>query len=172
VRARRTALWAATAYLAVGWFATNPPTADGRPPRLRDPRPQAPAIALPSALNAQREADAGLLAELAVGEDPSAALAVVWVAINRAGRGPVLAAVAAPRQFHGWRARTRAWRRAHGRGLAQAAVWARAALDGRAPDPTGGATHFHRAGTWVPPWAPAPRTWRRIGKHWFYRIGG
>jgi len=46
---------------------------------------------------------------------------------------------------------------------------ARAILVGSIPDPTGGATHFHRVGTPTPSWAPPEKEWRRIGRHYFYK---
>lgn len=45
----------------------------------------------------------------------------------------------------------------------------RRVLQGLVPDPTSGATHFHRVGTWVPPWAPGPARRRTFGSHEFYR---
>ena len=47
---------------------------------------------------------------------------------------------------------------------------ARAALAGRTPDPTGGATHYHAAGV-SPDWARRQKPTAVIGRHVFYRIG-
>lgn len=129
---------------------------------------------------AELEADAFLLAQLATGEDPRAPVAVAWVALNRAGcqvaplrcRVPLLQIVSARRQFG--TIKGGAWYPAWTPGSfartdVQAEVWK--VLRGAAPDPTGGATHFHRVGTWTPPWAPARRSWRVYGSHAFYRPG-
>jgi spore germination cell wall hydrolase CwlJ-like protein len=48
----------------------------------------------------------------------------------------------------------------------------RAVILGFVSDPTGGAKCFHRAGTWVPPWAPNPKKWKLIGVHFFYKEKG
>jgi spore germination cell wall hydrolase CwlJ-like protein len=130
------------------------------------------------AADAELEADAFLLAQLATGEDPRAGAAVAWVALNRSGcrvaplrcREPLLRTVSAHRQFG--TVRRGVWHPAWtpsspARSDVQREVWR--VLLGAVPDPTGGATHFHRLGTWTPPWAPSRRAWRVHGSHAFYR---
>jgi spore germination cell wall hydrolase CwlJ-like protein len=123
------------------------------------------------------EVDAALLAQLAQAEDPRAVAAVVWVVLNRAGcevaplrcRRPVLSVVTSGRAFGTVRAgRWRASWNLRGRASARVEAEVMAVLHGRVADPTAGATHFHRVGTWVPPWAPAPSRWRVLGSHAFY----
>lgn len=136
--------------------------------------------AMPSADRALLEADAQLLAELAVAEDPLAVAAVTWVVVNRsrASSRPLLAEVVAHRQFGTrirgrWFAswpRTSRWRKAHALKVAAALEVVRLVLGGQLPDPTGGATAFHRLGTWTPPWAPGPTRWKVLGRHSFYRL--
>lgn len=134
----------------------------------------------PSAAGAQLDMDARLLAGLALGEDPDAPVAVMWVARNRAAGRPVLEAVT-ERQAFGTVLRGRfrpSWsldptRRSrhplYATALARAEVLARGVLSGAIQDPTGGATHFHRRGTWIPPWAPEEDVWTDLGAHAFYR---
>lgn len=138
-------------------------------------------IATPDPLDAWLEMDAEVLARIAAGEDPWAPEAVVWVVLNRAGcaigpdgyacERPLLDVVLERRQFGTMRGDRfiSAWRpRRPVPGHAHEAAFR--ALLGHTPDPTGGATHFHRAGTWTPPWAPDPRQWRRFGRHFFYQV--
>jgi hypothetical protein len=135
---------------------------------LPEPRglgaPDSPA---PDAAEMQLRADARLIAEVIVGEDPRAPHAVAWVVLNRARerRQTILEVVSARRQFHGW------WlgRRWHAGSVRVAELSAREVLRGHVPDPTRGATHFHRVGSSTPAWAPAPGKWRRVGSHYFYR---
>jgi spore germination cell wall hydrolase CwlJ-like protein len=130
------------------------------------------------AIAAEVEADARLLSQLALAEDPRAVAAVVWVVLNRGGcrvgplrcRRPVLAVVTSGRAFGTVQAgRWRASWDLDGATVARVDEEVRAVLVGARPDPTGGATHFHRVGTWVPPWAPAPARWRVLGSHAFYK---
>ena len=128
---------------------------------------------------AELEADARAVGELVVGEDPEATVAVAWVVVNRSrSRGQtVLGVLTAGRQ---WGTRLRsgrfrpswplppAWGRRHASAVSAAAEVILGVLEGRVPDPTRGATCFHRAGTRTPPWAPTPDRWRRFGAHWFY----
>ena len=114
------------------------------------------------------EMDADILARVALEEDPSAAASVMWVVINRADGG-LLETVATPGAFHGLRERTplrTPWDRRQWDRL-QAIAWD--VLLGLQADPTGGATHFHRTGTWTPPWAPQEAQWVSRGAHVFYR---
>lgn len=137
-------------------------------PEVPDPRPAPPSWApAMDPETAWLEMDADLLARVALEEDPRAAAAVMWVVINRAD-GRLLEEVATPKAFHGLRHRTRLvtpwdlrrW------GRLQETAWK--VLLGLLPDPTGGADHFHRAGTWTPPWAPEAASWRILGSHAFY----
>lgn len=140
----------------------------------------------PEALGALIEMDAALLGAVAKQEDAEAAEAIAWVVLNRAGceigpKGyacarPFLTVVTEGRAFGTWLSGR--WRPSWGRRwthaldraqLAQVEGDVAAVLLGYVPDPTGGATHFHRLGTWVPPWAPAPSEWRTFGAHAFYR---
>ncbi len=130
------------------------------------------------ALADELAADARLLSQLALAEDPRAVAAVVWVVLNRAGcqvgplrcRGSILREVTAGRAFGTVRAgRWRASWDLRGRTVDRVDSEVMAVLGGAVPDPTGGATHFHRVGTWVPPWAPSPRAWRILGSHAFYK---
>lgn len=45
---------------------------------------------------------------------------------------------------------------------------AKGVLEGRIPDPTGGATHYHAAGIELPPWAKVYKFLCRLGDHLFY----
>lgn len=130
-----------------------------------------------SALDAQAEADTRVLAQVAFGEDPQAVVAVTWVVLNRGGcevaplrcRVPIIEVVTRRRAFGTMlRGRFRPSWRPDG----HAPVWVLAkvqdVLEGLAPDPTHGATHFHRLRTWTPTWAPEPETWRIRGSHAFY----
>lgn len=152
---------------------------DGLPP-IRDPRPPAPELELIDPLELWREMDADLLADVALGEDPDAVAAVAWTVLNRAelsGR-PLLEVIRRQQaygsviggQFHpSWsRVPGRRWARFYPGEWRRARAVALLVIQGRIPDPTGGATHFHRAGTWTPPWAPEPVEWVAIGAHAFY----
>jgi hypothetical protein len=130
--------------------------------------------------HAWNEMDADVLADVALGEDPDALDAVMWTVINRArlsGRSAVEEVQSG--RAYGTRIGDRwvpSWRRAPGRRW-RGAPWewqrarrtALAILEGEIPDPTGGATHFHRSGTWTPPWAPESEDWTEVGRHYFYR---
>lgn len=134
---------------------------------------------------AAQEADARVLAEVALGEDPSAAVAVMWTVLNRAalgyGRGTVLGVVAQRHAFAtvkggkvvpAWTIEKswRRWRRRADRAELEALTLVGVAvLRGEIQDPTGGATHFHRVGTRAPAWAPSPRAWVKCGQHLFYQ---
>jgi spore germination cell wall hydrolase CwlJ-like protein len=151
-------------------------------PRPEEPLPE-PAVRVSTApergaVEAELEADTLLLAQVGHGEDPRAVAAVAWVVLTRAGctvaplecRRPLLKEVTKHRAFgtmKGGRFRP-SWRPDAPAPVRAVAV-VTAVLDGRLPDPTGGSTHFHRALTWTPPWAPHPRHWRRVGSHVFYR---
>lgn len=154
--------------------AVLPPPEEPLPTPAPSPAREEPS----AALAAELEADAYLLAQVATGEDPKAAAAVTWVVLNRAGcqvaplrcRVPVLQEVKKHRAFGTmkggrWHPAWTPGRSAHVRVLAEVV----AVLDGRIPDPTRGATHFHRVGTWTPPWAPPSRFWTRHGSHSFYK---
>lgn len=149
-------------------------------------RPPAALTPAYDALAAQAEMDAALLAAVAKQEDAGAAEAVAWVVLNRAGceirpegftcARPFLAVITEGRAFGTWRAGrwTPSWGRewSHPLDVAELAEVegeVTAVLLGYVPDPTGGATHFHRLGTWTPGWAPAPSAWRILGAHAFYR---
>jgi hypothetical protein len=136
---------------------------------------------LPAALAAQAQADALVLAVVAKSEDPDAAAAVMWTVLNRARlAGTTPLAVACSGAYGTWRGgrRYESWtwdpgaRWPHPLDQAQLRrlqALALRVLAGQVPDPTGGATHFHRVGTWVPPWAPEPAAWVPQGQHAFYR---
>jgi hypothetical protein len=157
VSSARILLYTAVMFTSVAWHSTGPDP-DTLPP-VYSPGPRA---AVPSVDQALRDADSRLVAEVILGEDPAAGVAVAWTVRNR-GR-TVLETVTARRQYHGWRPRR--W----SRNLRLAQEEADAVLRGVVADPTRGATHFHRVGTPTPPWAPPPRAWRRFGRHWFYGI--
>lgn len=161
------------------------------PPPVVPPFPvTVPALEPPDPVAALVEMDADILAGVATAEDPHAAAAVAWVVLNRAGcrfleSAPApgyscvrpLLEVATARDGFGtvrvwagdsapsWRP---SWRPGRG-ATARAEAVALEILAGALPDPTGGATHFHRVGTWVPPWAPGPRARQRFGSHEFYK---
>ena len=135
------------------------------------------------------EMDADVLADVALGEDPNALAAVMWTVINRQRSStlwdstpyePLIEQVVQSGHAYGtmkrgrfipagsqapksrWKHRRMAWE------FAQTMAWD--VLLGLQPDPTGGATHFHRRGTWTPSWAPERAQWIRRGAHEFYRI--
>lgn len=165
---------ALTAMLRVAWWPDELP---------QSPTPVWPEpLSGPSynAVDALLEMDAALLRDLAMGEDPRAPVAVVWVALNRARCGgtdfldcdrPIVEAVTSGRAFGTWkRGQWRpSWAREWNAPDVEGAVYA--VMLGYVPDPTGGATHFHRAGTWTPPWAPKRDQWEMHGSHWFYKVG-
>ena len=118
-----------------------------------------------------RPSDAALLAMVAKTEDPQAGEAVMWTVINRAratGRTPREEATR-PRAYHGLETSRADWTAGDRAQLARLERRAAAVLAGRVPDPTGGATHFHRVGSWTPAWAPGEESWTRLGSHAFYR---
>jgi hypothetical protein len=133
--------------------------------------------------DATLEMDARLLASLALAEDPQAPAAVMWTAVNRARAcGCSLLEAITTGQAYGttkrWSSGTVEWRPSWGRKWSSA--WAHQKLDqfevlayrvltGLDPDPTYGATHFHRRGTWEPPWAPPLTARLLLGSHYFYR---
>lgn len=138
-----------------------------------------PGPTVTDAVQAQLEDDALLLADVAMGEDRDAAVAVMWVVLNRANGRPILEAVTEGHafgsmirgEFHpSWTMDPyERWR--HPLSIAELHRFegiAQAILLGYIPDPTGGATHFHRVGTWTPPWAPSRDEWERYGRHVFY----
>lgn len=183
LRAANVAVLIIAALLPIPMESGMPPVSE--PALFRAPEPEAP-----EAGAAWVEMDAAILAGLATAEDPHAAGAVSWVLLNRAGCtfltdapppayscARSLMAEATARHAFGtirvWPGDTEpSWRPAWypGRPAAPGAeLTAAAILAGSLPDPTGGATHFHRVGTWVPPWAPHPRARQRFGSHEFYR---
>lgn len=132
--------------------------------------------------DATLEMDARLLASLALAEDPQAPTAVMWTAINRSRAcGCPLLEVVTTGEAYGTRKRWSSgrveWRPSWGRKwnptyadrLDQFEVLAYRVLTGLNPDPTYGATHFHRRGTWEPPWAPPLTARHLLGSHYFYR---
>jgi Cell Wall Hydrolase len=122
---------------------------------------------------ATRVSDAVLLATIAKSEDPTAADAVIWTVLNRARKARAsIATVATPGAYHGLAVKRDWSRRADQKQFAECLRVARAVLAGRLPDPTAGATHFHRIGTPDPPWAPEPAVRRVFGAHEFYRERG
>lgn len=134
------------------------------------------------------EMDVDVLADVALGEDPNALVAVMWTVLNRQ-RSPVkwdctpyeplLEQVVQSGRAYGtvrggrflpawhqdpksrWGKRQMAWR------LAQRIAWG--VVLGLSDDPTGGATHFNRRGTWKPPWAPKISDSILLGSHYFYK---
>ena len=145
---------------------------------------EAPALVVPHADDAAMQMDAHLLASLALAEDPHAPAAVMWTALNRSQAcGCSLLEVITTGEAYGTRKRwvntgRVEWRPSWGRTWHTA--WAQQKLDqfevlaymvmiGMKHDPTGGATHFHRRGTWEPPWAPPLTARLLLGSHYFYR---
>ena len=165
--------WALVAGAAWAWPAAELPaihTAAVIPMAMFDPE------------MAWMEMDADLLADVALGEDIEALAAVMWVVLNRRQDGEALERTIQDGQAFGSRIRGRfhpSWHRIPGQrwryyypgawAIAQETAWD--VLLGLRPDPTGGADHFHRAGTWRPPWAPTDVSWVRVGSHHFYRVG-
>ncbi len=133
------------------------------------------------------EMDADLLADVALGEDSEALAAVMWVVLNRAcpvrpygptcqsfeatiQNGQAFGSVRRGRFRPSWhRVPGRRWARFYPGHWAQAQETAWDVLLGLSGDPTGGADHFHRAGTWRPPWAPTEVSWVLVGSHHFYK---
>jgi len=131
-------------------------------------------------VDAWMEMDADLLADVALGEDSEALAAVMWVVLNRRKPGEALEATIQNGQAFGsmrggrfrpsWhRVPGRRWARFYPGHWAQAQETAWDVLLGLSDDPTGGADHFHRAGTWRPSWAPPRGFWTLVGSHHFYR---
>jgi hypothetical protein len=130
--------------------------------------------------DARLEMDARLLASVARAEDPEAPTAVMWVVKNRAihwYRGDLTRAVTDGEAFG-----TRYTRGPNaGKWVPISLNWPRTprmmelealaykVLLGQRRDPTGGATHFHRVGTWEPPWAPPLNMRKVFGAHYFYK---
>ena len=165
--------WALFALVALAWPAA--------------PLPSTMAKITPTAMVAQDpavlwiEMDVDLLADVAMGEDPEALAAVMWVVLNRRrGAEPLETTIRRGRAFGTMKdGRFRpAWHRAPGHRWARfyPGAWAEAqetawdVLLGLRSDPTGGADHFHRRGTWRPPWAPTDVSWVLVGSHHFYRV--
>jgi len=118
--------------------------------------------------------EAPLLARVAKSEDPSAGAAVMWTVLNRAReyRTSIFEEVTRPGQYQGiWTVQAKAWldNPLDAAQLQALERTARQVLRGALPDPTGGATHFHRVGTADPPWAPEEAKRILVGKHWFYK---
>jgi hypothetical protein len=134
------------------------------------------------ALDATFEMDVSLLATVALAEDMKAPTAVMWVVRNRARawhRGSLLAAVTFGESF-GTRkvwipGQPSEWRPIDLKGFPNHPLrksfenTATLILLNRLKDPTGGATNFHRIGSWDPPWAPELSNRRIFGSHYFYR---
>jgi len=126
-------------------------------------------------VDARFEMDARLLASVARAEDPKAPTAVMWVVINRARawhKGDIGAAVTTGEAFgtrrNGiWEPINLNWPR--NLRMTQLEGLAYHILLGKVKDPTRGATHFHRVGTWEPPWAPPMRERKMFGSHYFYK---
>jgi hypothetical protein len=107
----------------------------------------------------------------------------MWTAINRSRAcGCSLLEAITTGQAYGttkqWSSGRVEWRPSWGRKwsspfarkrLDQFEILAYRILTGLDPDPTGGATHFHRRGTWEPPWAPPLTARLLLGSHYFYR---
>ena len=126
------------------------------------------------------EMDADLLADVALGEDRAALAAVMWVVLNRREANEALETTIQDGQAFGSMKGGRfrpSWHRTPGRRWARfyPGAWAEAqetawnVLLGLRSDPTGGADHFHRRGTWRPPWAPTEVSWVLVGSHHFYK---
>ncbi len=111
--------------------------------------------------------DARIVAEVILGEDPTAPTAIAWVIKNRAEKsGKPIHEVIVPSQFHGFKPGKKKWSDEQ---IERATLSALKVLTGQRSDPTGGAVYFHAVGTWTPPWAPHPKEWKQFGKHYFYR---
>jgi hypothetical protein len=145
---------------------------------------EAPTLQLVHPEDALLEMDARMLASLALAEDPQAPAAVMWTAINRSKECSCpLVEVVTTGEAYGTLKRwdpdgPMEWRPSWGRRWTSR--WARTRLDdleglayevllGLRADPTHGATHFHRKGTWEPPWAPPLDRRIVFGSHYFYR---
>ena len=112
------------------------------------------------------------------GEDPTGQQAVAAVIRNRAGGGDPAGVIFAPNQFEPWNnPQTRAQLEAlDPRSPEYQAILAnvRPVLNGQAPDPTNGATHFYSPSAQAALGRPAP-SWAQgegqdIGRHRFYRL--
>jgi hypothetical protein len=168
------ARWTGTEWEYGRWVCFEEPL-----PSMRDPRREQKLVPF-DPLEAWREMDVDVLADVALGEDPDAVAAVAWTVLNRSResgrilalevrRGRAYGTVAGGRFLPAWsQVPGRRWIRYYPGEWWRARRIARAVLEGRLPDPTGGATHFHREETWVPPWAPEPTEWVLIGQHAFY----
>jgi len=155
--------------------AVYAPPADMPEPRLQLTVEHSYAINVSHPEDAQLEMDAGLLAAVARAEDPEAPTAVMWVVRNRARawhKGSIAKAVFDSESFgtrkNGVWVPIRTYWPRNSR-MIQLEGIAFQVLMGQRKDPTGGATNFHRVGTWEPPWAP-PLPMRRVfGSHYFYK---
>lgn len=116
------------------------------------------------------EMDADILARVALEEDPHAAAAVMWVVLNRRAPGQLLEEVATPEGFHGLRQLSPVVTPWDHRRWGRLQETARSVLLGLVADPTGGADHFHRHGSWTPPWAPQAASWVHLGRSCFYAV--
>jgi spore germination cell wall hydrolase CwlJ-like protein len=127
--------------------------------------------------DATLEMNATLLAAVARAEDPNAPAAVMWVVRNRARawhRNDLFRAVFDGESFGTRKKLGGAWepirtnwpRNAR---MIQLESLAIQVLLGKRKDPTGGATNFHRVGTWEPPWAPPLNMRKVFGSHYFYK---
>lgn len=156
----------------VAGVVTAPPEL---PPFESPLKPKIQVVSMAHPDDAMFEMDARLLASVARAEDPNAPTAVMWVVINRANKyhnGNLWHAVTSGEAFG---------TRKNGRWEPIKLTWPRNArmdqlesratmiLLGKVKDPTGGATHFHRVGTWEPPWAPPLPRRSTFGSHYFYR---
>lgn len=141
-------------------------------PPIRDPFPTPPTLRAPDPLTSWIEMDAKILASVAKGEDPFAPIAVMWTILNRSSAWDKPIFVIVDRgSYHGWELHPKKrWTNAADEAqFKELQIIAEEVLIGRFPDPTGGATHFHREGTAAPIWAPPPGKWRKFGRHFFYK---
>jgi hypothetical protein len=123
--------------------------------------------------------DGLVLAGVALGEDRDAAVAVMWTVLNRAKGRPIIEAITEGHAYGTMKGGEflpswsldpyRRWSHplSHAE-LRRLEGVAQAVLLGYIKDPTGGATNFHRVGTWTPPWAPSRDEWEQYGRHVFY----
>lgn len=169
MRKTRIAVLAALLWVELAWMSTSCP-----PPALRSEPAPAPVAELRySAEVGEAEMDINLLADVAMAEDPSAGVAVMWTIINRSREsGRSYLDVVSDGEYHGYQTvdSWRRWRHPLDRAeVIRLRETARLILLGLVPDPTRGATHFHALGTWLPPWAPGPRARVDVGASTFYR---
>lgn len=177
---RRALVWGVVMWASWSWSSTGTAPLelihDGLDGGYTILRREPVILHVPPADEALAMGDAQIIAELVIAEDPHAVVAIAHVVLNRArGRGQtVFQVVTAPGQFGSaggppaWPKSAR-WRREHAALIDAVLPLVIATLAGRTSDPTAGATHFHLAGSWTPPWAPAPDGWRLIGSHFFYQ---